>query len=254
MTAWKIARACCCGTLHLTNGQPCQDELFADALGDAECFLGLVSDGAGSASNGGDGASVACGAGADIIEQWIRKAGTCSRITPQDTTAWVEAIRQCIRTTAEEKGRHIGDFACTLLVAIIDKQAACFFQIGDGAMVVGDGDSFRPVFWPDNGEYPNATYFVTDDDALEHLHIEISSSPPDEIAMLSDGLQRMSLVYESKTAYKPFFEPMFNALRKANESECGILSKHMADLLNNPQVNDRTDDDKTLVLATRRHH
>jgi hypothetical protein len=54
--------------------------------------------------------------------------------------------------------------------------------------------------------------------------VEISLSPPDEVAMFSDGLQRLALVYESRTAYTPFFEPMFSVLRKADLAACGTLS------------------------------
>jgi hypothetical protein len=72
--------------------------------------------------------------------------------------------------------------------------------------------------------------------------------------MFSDGLQRLALVYESQTAYTPFFEPMFSVLRKADLAACDTLSDQLARFLSSPKVNERTDDDKTLVLATRRYN
>ena len=159
--------------------------------------------------------------GETVIEQWVRKEVSLSRLTLETLTSWVVAIRQHICQAAEAKGVPPRDFACTLLGAVVGAKAAAFFQVGDGAIVIRDGDGFHPVFWPDAGEYANMTYFVTDEDALVHLRRKIwlssrESSLPDEVAMFSDGLQRLALVYESQTAYKPFFEPMFGTLRKAD--------------------------------------
>ena len=257
---WRVVQASSIGTSHIENGEVCQDECLAGTFGapDGEkYFLGLVSDGAGSASHGRFGAEVACEKGRDVIEQWVRKEVALSRLTLETVTSWVVAIRQHICQAVEAKGLTPRDFACTLLGAVVGTKAAVFFQVGDGAIVIRDGDGFHPVFWPDAGEYANMTHFVTDEDALVHLRRKIwlsslESSLPGEVAMFSDGLQRLALVYESRTAYKPFFEPMFGTLRKADPAACDMLSDQLARFLGNPKVNERTDDDKTLVLATRR--
>jgi hypothetical protein len=254
---WRVVQASSTGTSHIENGEGCQDECLAMtfcALDGEEYFLGLVSDGAGSASHGGRGASIVCEAGSVVIEQWVRESASLSGLTPEAVTNWVVAIRQRICQAAEAEGVTPRDFACTLLGAVVGTNAAAFFQVGDGAIVIGDGNSFSPAFWPETGEYANMTYFVTDENALEHLRVAVSLSPPDEVAMFSDGLQRLALVYESRTAYTPFFEPMFSVLRKADPVACNMLSDQLARFLSSPKVNERTDDDKTLVLATRRYY
>jgi hypothetical protein len=254
---WRIVQASSPGTSHIDHGEVCQDECLAgvfDAPDGEGYFLGLVSDGAGSAVHGGRGASITCEAGSVIIEQWVCESTSLSKLTPEAVTSWVVAIRQRICQAAEADGLISRDFACTLLGAVVGTNTAAFFQVGDGAIVIGDGDSFSPVFWPETGEYANMTYFVTDEDALVgHLRVEISLSPPEEVAMFSDGLQRLALVYESQTAYTPFFEPMFRTLRKADLITYNTLSEQLARFLSSPKVNERTDDDKTLVLATRRY-
>lgn len=257
---WRVVQASCVGTSHIENGEVCQDECLAGtfcAPDGEEYFLGLVSDGAGSASHGRFGAEMACEKGREVIEQWICQKLSLSRLTLETVTHWVVAIRQHIYQAAEAKGLVLRDFACTLLGAIVGTKVAAFFQVGDGAIVIRDGDSLYPVFWPDAGEYANMTYFVTDEDALVHLRGKIwlssrESSLPGEVAMFSDGLQRLALMYESNTAYQPFFEPMFSTLRKADLSACDMLSEQLFHFLGSPKVNERTDDDKTLVLATRR--
>jgi hypothetical protein len=257
---WRVVQASAVGTSHIENGEVCQDECLAGTLcaPDGEgYFLGLVSDGAGSASHGRVGAEMACEKGRGVIEQWVRQERSLSRLTLETVTRWVVAIRQHLCLAAEAKRLTQRDFACTLLGAVVGTKAAAFFQVGDGAIVIRDGDGFQPVFWPDAGEYANMTYFVTDEDALVHLRRKIwfssrESSLPCEVAMFSDGLQRLALVYETQTAYKPFFEPMFDTLRKADLAACDVLSDQLACFLGSSKINERTDDDKTLVLATRK--
>ncbi len=56
--------------------------------------------------------------------------------------------------------RH-GATACTLLVAIVGDGWAAFAQIGDGVIAIFNGDAgYELAFWPDNGEYANATRFT----------------------------------------------------------------------------------------------
>jgi Protein phosphatase 2C len=252
---WRVVSACSPGTSHIENGEICQDECFGCAFcapDGEEYFLGIVSDGAGSSSQGERGAAAACEEGIAVIEQWVQGVGSLSRLTPEAVKSWVLSIRQRICQTAEASGFSPRDFACTLLGAVVGTKAAAFFQIGDGGIVIGDGDLLSPVFWPDTGEYASMTYFITDEDALGRLRVEVSLSPPDEVAIFSDGLQRLALVYESQTAFKPFFEPMFASIRKVDPATCAILSDQLARFLDSPKVNERTDDDKSLVLASRR--
>jgi len=68
----------------------------------------------------------------------------------------------------------------------------------------------------------------------------------------SDGVQRLALSFEQRIPHNPFFEPMLNVLRNQKSAECEALDQQLAHFLNSPQINERTDDDKTLILATRR--
>ena len=132
---------------------------------------------------------------------------------------------------------------------MVGRHGAAFAQIGDGAIVILDGTEYRPVFWPQSGEYHNFTFFLTDPRFERNVQCEVLSRPVDEVALFSDGLQMLALRYETKTAHQPFFVPIFTALRRTAEHEGLIVP--MRQFLDSPGVNDRTDDDKTLVLATR---
>src|SRR5262249_50284264 len=119
---WRVVQASVIGTSHSENGEVCQDECLADACrapDREEYFLGIVSDGAGSASHGRFGAAVACEKGREVIEQWLRKEVSLSQLTLETVTSWVVAIRQHICQAAEASGLSPRDFACTLLGAVV---------------------------------------------------------------------------------------------------------------------------------------
>jgi hypothetical protein len=147
------------------------------------------------------------------------------------------------------------DFACTLLAAVIWPDRAIYFQLGDGAIVSSRReapDRYAVVCWPQQGEYANMTNFLTDDDAGEKVYCELKSGAVDEVALFTDGIQRLALDFRAQTAYEPFFAPMFNWLRASADGRSVELSNSLTVYLASEKVNSRTDDDKTLILATRR--
>jgi hypothetical protein len=142
------------------------------------------------------------------------------------------------------------EFATTILTAIVGPSQALFSHIGDGVIVYGDGDGYRTPFWPQQGEYANTTYFLTGSDFEDQIAFEGIDRQIDEVALLTDGLQPLALHYATRSVHSPFFQPMFAALRGANDPE--EFREPLKAFLNSAGVNSRTDDDKTLVLATRR--
>jgi hypothetical protein len=85
----------------------------------------------------------------------------------------------------------------------------------------------------------------------QSLQIAFTNSKINEVALFSDGLQRLALSFEQRTPHTPFFEPMLKVLRSKEPLDCAALDGQLAGFLDSPQVNERTDDDKTLVLASR---
>ena len=95
------------------------------------------------------------------------------------------------------------------------------------------------------------TWFATDDAVGDRLEYDLVVGSVDEVAMFTDGLQRLALNYAARTAHAPFFRPMFAAVRGAPEGVADDLSGALANFLRSRPVSQRTDDDKTLILATR---
>jgi serine/threonine protein phosphatase PrpC len=168
----------------------------------------------------------------------------------------LEAVRKAIATRATEDGAAPRDYACTLLAAVVGADRAAFLQVGDGVIVVADPampDGWGWVFWPDRGEYANTTCFTTSPDAFDHLQFASRDGTVDEIALLSDGIQNMVLNMRDRTAHPVFFERIAAPLRTpAPEGYDDAHSRAIAELFASEMVNRRTDDDKTLVVASRR--
>ena len=141
------------------------------------------------------------------------------------------------------------ELACTLLVAVLGEQHAVFGQIGDGAWIAEKSGVFGAVTWPQNGEFANETRFITSPDALDSLQFQNCPKALTSAAGFTDGVQALALNLAAKNVHSPFFQPMFAALGECDD-ETSLLSP-LISFLSSDRVNERTDDDKTLVLARR---
>jgi hypothetical protein len=249
---WKITGSSVTGRSHADRGESGQDCHRAGCIrrGDNEYFIGIVADGAGSTTHGGEGAELACGCMYDRITDTLRKTGDLSCITDGEIREWIGASRSAIAAEAVAKEKRLKDYACTLLGVVAGQGHTLFFQIGDGAIVVSaDGGEYETIFWPEQGEYANMTFFATDDQFSDHLSIRHFSSAPAEIALFTDGVQNLALSFAQKKAHAGFFRPLFDALREHPEGGFLDFSRQLGGFLSRDDVSARSDDDKTLVLA-----
>jgi hypothetical protein len=251
---WKVATSTVTGKAHTSRGESGQDYHKAGTVrfADAEYFIGLSADGAGSTTDGGRGAEIACETVYERIVATLRNNGSIPQITDEDICTWITAARGAIEEEADRGSvKRLRDYACTILGAVAGDDGTLFFQIGDGAIVTGSGQEYQTIFWPEQGEYANTTFFVTDEQYLDHLHILHKDATPDEIALFTDGLQNLVLSFSQKKAHTGFFRPLFNALDKFPENTFSCFSVHLQSFLCQGEINERSDDDKTLILAVR---
>jgi hypothetical protein len=253
---WRYVAASVIGTSHEKAGGACQDanECEIYSLRGEQVLAAVVADGAGSAACGGEGAAATCRALRALIDEHLGSGNRVEGITRDTVQAWITAIQNVLEQEAGAVSRERRDFACTVLGLIVGEHCAACLQVGDGVMVVADSEehAYGHVFWPDRGEYANTTHFVTEEDAMEHLQFESVGRRIVELALLTDGLQNVALNYQEQTAHEPFFRGLFAPLRTAGAGYSGKLSASLAAFLASPRVNEKTDDDKTLVLASRR--
>ena len=248
---WKILYKSVCGTSHQKSDLPCQDSSIASELRleNELVILAACADGAGSAKFADQGSAVACSAILRVMADDLSSRSRLGQIDREQAVSWFRAARTAIQAQALEKDSEIREFACTLLVVIAGESGACFMQIGDGAIARFDGVQYHPVFWPQSGEYANTTNFLTHANFENHVEFEWVDSTIDEFAILTDGLQSVALEYAAKQIHQAFLAPMFRDLRSAGAAD--ELEAPLYAFLESAKLNERTDDDKTLVLATR---
>ena len=211
---WKFTCASVTGKAHIHRNESGQDFCKAGTirLSDYEFFIGIAADGAGSTTDGSRGAEIACRTLYAQIIDAVRDSGNLSGITDQNVRNWITASREAITTDAQERGKRLREYACTILGSVAGNDGAIFFQIGDGAIVTGSGPNYQTVFWPEQGEYANTTFFITDEHYLDHLNVNHAESP-NEIALFTDGLQNLVLSFAQKKAHPGFFKPLFETLK-----------------------------------------
>lgn len=255
MGGWRYIHASVPGVAHRASGADCQDACAARLLTapDADPVLLLVAaDGAGSATQARAGAELACQTLLAALEERFSQPLSLQDWTRSEGEALLQRVQTALAQRAAEVGLPVREFACTLLSAAIAADYALLLQIGDGAIVIGAADGYQPAFWPQAGEYANETYFVTDPNAAARLEFAVLAEPVAEIALLTDGLQMLALHYQTRQAHAPFFRPLFQRLREYPDEGCSAaLVTALERFLDGPAINQRTHDDKTLILASR---
>jgi hypothetical protein len=232
-------------------GSPCQDRLACTVLING-ALVAVVSDGAGSAPRAEVGAEVAVEAVVDRLRQLVEGPGCPELLSALQDAA--RHARDAVLARAEADGEEAASYAATLLALVDTPDGGAALQIGDGVIVVGEeGDGWQWMFWPERGEYANTTRFLTDNDAPDHVRVAALPGSPTDVAIMTDGLQSLALHYASQSVHEPFFQGMFQPLHGSSGfGEVPALSTSLEQFLSSDRVRMRTDDDVSLILATRR--
>lgn len=249
---WKHAAASVIGTSHLkTNDGVCQDSHRCVLTQDTNRLVCVVSDGAGSASRSADASRLVC----DQVARLVSQVPEDDVHTEGYARRTVSDLRLALEELAESEDVPLRQFACTLLVAIVADEVCTFWQIGDGAICFreSDEDEYRVAIWPAKGEYANTTYFLTDANASEEVTWDSVDVKVADVAVFSDGLERLALDFKTQVAHTKFFTGLFPHLYSRPAGEASEIQTQLQDFLASDRINAKTDDDKTLILATREY-
>jgi hypothetical protein len=244
--SWNVLAASVAGTGHVARQLPCQDAHAVVRL-DNGALIAAVADGAGSAKRSDEGAACAVRAGTQFLAYRLRER------VPENATEceqWLAAAVDAARAALLEQfpAEALPELATTLLLTFVSGPWLASIQIGDGATVCRDGRGQLHVLSKEaRGEYVNETSFLTSANYRASVHTSIlRDAEIDALAMLSDGVEFLALRYSDNTAHEPFFSALFAFARNSASTH-----RELEDFLSSERVCERTDDDKTLVLAVR---
>ncbi|MCB1125885.1 MAG: protein phosphatase 2C domain-containing protein [Verrucomicrobiae bacterium] len=248
-STWHTATAVVSGVRHRRNQAACQDVLRT-AVVDRKWLLVALADGAGSAPLGGLGADLATRSALGALATHC--ADRQARTQPVDTETAIRKgfaeARGVLEREAAGRAVTLRDLATTLLVCLATPDWIVAGQVGDGAVVLGEGEgAWRTLTRPASGEYLNETVFVTSEDALDRMQVAPHEGAVRELALFSDGLQMLALKLADAAPHEPFFRPLFSWLSRTTDPF--TTGRELESLLRSPRVADRTDDDLSLCLA-----
>lgn len=250
--SWRIAAASATGSAHgaldLPNQDACWTQVCSDACGRSHVVL-VVADGAGSAAHAELGAQCAVAAVGAAAVRWCQDPAR-GALDQTVLEVLVSTGAHALQQLAGKLDCGVRELSCTLLLTLVTPDQCGFAQLGDGLMVYTDPEqSVRVAFWPQAGEYANVTEFLSAPDFLAHLRCEVIRPAPQQLALSTDGLQRLALRIAEQQAHAPFFIPFWSALATLEHSRQSEFSAQLQQWLASAPVQQRTDDDTTLVLA-----
>lgn len=240
------------GVSHERNAMPCQDTFGYCHLPTGELVV-AVADGAGSAPLAQAGAQMIVeGALAAIATQWA-----CYR--PGSRKAWHDLVYYAFHTAQQGVLAHAMQadqpprtYAATLLLAIISHDLVACGLVGDCAIIVAtDAGDLQSLCQAQRGPYANSTYFATHHDLKQYLDVQLWEGSAQHVALLTDGLLNLALNIEQNQPYAPFFAPLFAFATEVGHTleDEAVAVQALTTFLNSDRVNQRTHDDKTLVLV-----
>jgi hypothetical protein len=258
MGHWLASGVSVRGRSHFATGEPCQDHCIARSFGGVQILA--LADGAGSCELSGIGAKAACigfvshvrellgpcRSEAEAVEAFLEES------TETDWHAAVESAREWVERAALKREVDAqNSMACTFLGAVLGSSSAIVLQIGDGAWVaeVGQG-CFGCVTWPENGEFGNETFFLTQ--ATWREHVQFAKIPKSHglrsLTGFSDGVETLCLDQAAKVPIDGFFQRLATVRRSCGRREYEAALKQ---LLQSPRVTEKSDDDCSIVAVCR---
>jgi hypothetical protein len=249
---WCWVGASSIGTSHNSVGEGCEDSAACiEYQGKHESLLiAAVSDGAGSADFANIGSRLVVRGFVRAALSYVQNGGSATGVSQEIGREWIDGIRDRLFVAAQRASAVPRDFAATLVGVIAANNRLVVCHVGDGSCVVRDritGEWIVPS-WPAHGEYASSTYFVTDDPE-PHLRVVHTEGEFSDIAIFSDGIERLVLDFTAKIAFARFFDRMFAPIKAEQPSRDRQLSRSLRSYLDSKIVSERTDDDKTLVMA-----
>jgi hypothetical protein len=243
--AWAFAKASVRGASHIQGGSPCQDASVVCTDDSGKWVVAVVSDGAGSAARAEEGAK-------HVSEKFTSALlALANELDSAEPGAWITdfVVQKVLDTRSELRNlggdENIRDFHCTLVACLISQSGGFAIHIGDGA-IFGQAvsEDLELISAPENGEYANETYFITESNWTQHLRVTPFSSMQ-WLFLCTDGGAALAMRNE-KTAKVGFVYPVLKALADAEDNV--TRDKIIETFISDPKADTVTADDKTLVF------
>ena len=258
---WRVIAVSQRGLSHESSGEPNQD-YYAVCVVPAnrtrpETVIISVADGAGSARLSHLGSEKVATVAVETLKKRLDanpNIAVDKAIARIELLTAVENAVQALKSKATDKNVSPDDLATTMQLVIANDHLVSVLHIGDGRTVVMEGDEFRNLSVPFNGEYANETAFVTtgegsltDNPGLDRQ--EISGEGVYGIAVSTDGLDPLAVTLATDEPFDRFYKPIFQMPWQIDDLENETIP--LGRILGRIETRQKSPDDITVVIAIR---
>jgi hypothetical protein len=236
------------GSSHEASGKPCEDSFRISHSPDNKWTSAVVSDGCGSATKAREGST--------FISEFIAE-GLTSFAPLLDTRGpgdWlidrsvllIANLREAMR---EKFNSPLTDYSATIVAAFVSEAGGFILHIGDGIASTLSHDKEAGILGlklvaqsdPENGEYVNQTFYVTEQNWIRHVRITPVTNV-DCLVLCSDGAQE--IFYEGNNIHGPAIVPLLQGISTSKD----INDDYLARNLKTPDADKISSDDKTIII------
>ncbi len=244
----KVYGASVVGTSHISSDTPCHDAHAYRVLPENLGIIACVSDGMGSAKAAEIGSQTASSFIVDYLEKMLDPKMSDDEIILLIKEGYVETYDQLLMTASQHE-LHIKDLNATLLVFVSLGKRQFYGQVGDCSMIGRLDDQYQVIAKQQRGEYANATYSICDETSIEQgIYEKIDGLFP-EVALMSDGIESISISSKDKVVSKLFYDPFFKVFSHESYHQKDVEAA-LVRFLNSERISKKTDDDKTLLFIS----
>lgn len=237
------------GSSHAEQSLPCQDNFCHLSKGNWHSIC--ISDGAGSSRF------------SDVSSKFVSEYFSQSLLLLSDLIevkgpgSWINdhIIREVLdlrKGLKEYTGSpELDDYHCTLVAILVSQSVAIAIHIGDGAIIAGKCEESSGsscilnatliASLPENGDYKNETFFITEPHWLKHLRIKVLGKV-DWFVMGSDG--GIEILSNRQKLDGPLVSDLINYISPSNDEESAV-----SQLMDSEFAAGKTTDDISLAIG-----
>lgn len=192
---WKTLSYEVIGKSHIKANKVCQDKTFT--LTSNNVLVAALADGAGSCEFSDVGAIIACKSICNYLSNNFDELIQIDNAN-EVIAKIINYVCDSLMQKAENMKCDIEKLSSTLLCVAIKNDDVIVFHVGDGLIAGVKNFELKTLTMPDNGEFANATYFVTSPRAYEKARLLKGKTEGFQgFALMSDGSS--ASLYNKKT-------------------------------------------------------
>ena len=185
MNKWNVLYVPMTGVNHQKMNQPCEDIISGVVTDHFACIV--CADGAGTAKYAKEGAEVVV----NTAKEWLTDYGETLFFENAQTVKEkiLEEVQWNLQLKAQEKECDTDELAATFMFIASDGNHLMVANIGDGIIGMIDNDNkARVIMNAEKGRFVNETFFVTNNDAIDHFRVQcLNFNPNASYFLLTDG-------------------------------------------------------------------